>query len=277
MGCSTSKAEDVNRERVRRRQRDNLRIKEGPHVTASAYSHPRTGVHEAHGSGATTSTGNGEVPRTTAKEIAGGQSAATTGSRDGNEEVVYGSSYTNRKNKEYDLLHDIVKQTKSSFIDVGGRGAGMGMLEEEDAVERSQVYARKIEDLNVTSAAAAAAVSAHSAQQSQQQPSLLSSSLGHSALPHTIFDLPLPAFNAPITAAHDAAPYSPSSSFPSSLPPVLVLLVSTLAAPMSSATTSDCVWVAHAAATVGSSLSTVKLKDSGKIVLTFEELSTDRR
>lgn len=57
---------------------------------------------------------------------------------------AYGTSYTNRKTKEYDLLNDIVKQTRNNFIDVSAKS---GQLDEDDLIERGQKYVRNLHDI----------------------------------------------------------------------------------------------------------------------------------
>ena len=68
-----------------------------------------------------------DVPRTSAQDIAssGPASSADGGGAgsvgDGSE--LYGSSYTNRRTREADILHDIVRQTRRNFIDVANNAA----------------------------------------------------------------------------------------------------------------------------------------------------------
>lgn len=56
----------------------------------------------------------------------------------------YGTSYTNRKTKEYDLLNDIVKQTRNNFIDVSAKS---GQLDEDDLLERGQKYVKNLSEI----------------------------------------------------------------------------------------------------------------------------------
>ena len=65
-----------------------------------------------------------DVPRTSAQDITsstGASTAADGGVGDGSE--LYGSSYTNRRTREADILHDIVRQTRQNFIDVATAAA----------------------------------------------------------------------------------------------------------------------------------------------------------
>jgi hypothetical protein len=57
---------------------------------------------------------------------------------------AYGTSYTNRKTKEYDLLNDIVKQTRNNFIDVSAKS---GQLDEDDLLERGQKYVKNLSEI----------------------------------------------------------------------------------------------------------------------------------
>ena len=90
-----------------------------------------------------------DIPRTTAQEIVSASKAqalpspSTTHPPD-DSGAVYGSSYTNRRSREFDLLHDIVKQTRNAFIDVGVKAAGGG-IDEEDLAERSMLYTRQLQ------------------------------------------------------------------------------------------------------------------------------------
>ena len=67
--------------------------------------------------------------------------------------ATYGTSYTNRKTREYDLLNDIVKQTSRNFIDVSA--ASRGVLDEEDLVERGQKYVKNLSDIPASHSAVA--------------------------------------------------------------------------------------------------------------------------
>lgn len=56
----------------------------------------------------------------------------------------YGSSYAQRKTKEYDILNDIVKQTRNNFIDVSSKP---GTLDDEDLIERGNRYVRILSEM----------------------------------------------------------------------------------------------------------------------------------
>jgi len=101
------------------------------------------------------------IPRSIARDQplaasyrADGSGAGSGGAPGGGE---YGTSYTNRKTKEHELLSDIVKQTRQNFIDVsqgmaaaggaGGRHAAHTALDEEDLVERGNKYVRHLSEL----------------------------------------------------------------------------------------------------------------------------------
>jgi len=79
------------------------------------------------------------IPRSLARDQPLGTSYKSDG--DGG---VYGTSYTNRKTREYDLLNDIVKQTRGAFIDVSAKG---GTLDEDDLLERGQKYVNNLADI----------------------------------------------------------------------------------------------------------------------------------
>jgi hypothetical protein len=57
---------------------------------------------------------------------------------------AYGTSYTTRKTKEYNLLNDIVKQTRNNFIDVSAKS---GAVDEDDLLERGQKYVKNLSEI----------------------------------------------------------------------------------------------------------------------------------
>ena len=155
--CSVPSPADVRRDRERVPGRSAQRkAPSGSSQTTTAalpHSHPSEAKDSANGHHPSAPHGV-DVPRTVAQEI-GGTTEAGAGGRGaegggaeaggaggaGDDSAVYGSSYTNRRSKEFDLLHDIVRQTRSAFIDIAQKPHA---IHEEDAQERSTLYTRHI-------------------------------------------------------------------------------------------------------------------------------------
>jgi hypothetical protein len=125
MGCNGSKREDVDRER-----RPVRPASSSPSTTGSS---TLSGDQKSQPISASS-----EVPRTANRAIHSvGSPKMLSGSVDG----VYGTSFTNRKTQEYDLLHEIVQSTRSNFIDVSAK---TDQLDDEDIQERSQKYQKQL-------------------------------------------------------------------------------------------------------------------------------------
>jgi hypothetical protein len=129
MGCLQSRDEDIrrDRERVKRRQ---------PTGAANDRQEPllRDGG------------GLDERRATRPLGIAGGagDNDATGGGGGGNGDVdIYGSSYTDRKTKEFDFMHNLVEKTQHNFIDVSQRPL---VLDDIDVEEKSHEYEQRLRE-----------------------------------------------------------------------------------------------------------------------------------
>jgi hypothetical protein len=128
-------------------ERDRERRSTRPEPTASTAAAP-----------ATASSGSGniaDVPRSQVREI------APTRGEEKSIGDAYGTSYTNRKTKEYDLLQDIVKQTRQNFIDVAAR-EHTG----DDITEREDRYNKQLAGLTAFSPSSSGGAAAQLAQSS---------------------------------------------------------------------------------------------------------------
>mmetsp|Transcript_8582 Transcript_8582/g.16413 ORF Transcript_8582/g.16413 Transcript_8582/m.16413 type:complete len:189 (+) Transcript_8582:82-648(+) len=67
---------------------------------------------------------------------------------DETEGVVYGTSYTNKKTKEYNFLHDIVTKTRSDFIDVSQQPQDVT----DNMDDRTEIYAKRLASLGLATA-----------------------------------------------------------------------------------------------------------------------------
>jgi len=238
MGCNSSRQEDVRRDRERVPHRAPQQRK-----AASSSTHPQEQKDPLNGHHSAPS--GVDVPRTTAQEIAPASndaadaSTVNAGGDAGTDEAVYGSSYTNRRTKELDLLHDIVRHTRGAFIDVAQRPQ---QIHEEDITERSTIYSKHIQLI-------------------QQQPT-----------PHH--------------TTHSATPAPPPSSsllsstllsHTSAVPSLFALPVGGGAGDVEGwskgvVSIEEREWVTAVAREVTSAIEGARLKDVGKIVLSFEEL-----
>ena len=159
------------------------------HKDASNAGHSSSSTHANGHSSPLPAAHPSDVPRTTAQEInpfpSGKDPSAVPPSTaaaaaPATDESVYGSSYTNRRTREFDLLHDIVRQTRSAFIDVSQKPVA---IDEEDMTERSTLYSKHLQALQAQPTTAAAVPAA----------ALLTSTLlGGATLP-SLFALPIGA------------------------------------------------------------------------------------
>ena len=218
-----------------------------------------------------------DIPRTSAQDITlglGGASstaasgaAAAAAAGDGSE--LYGSSYTNRRTREVDLLHDIVRQTRSNFIDVA-TSASSAQLSSSAAAssaaasppptgkqstereERSRVYATNINKITqpTTDRADREKATAGAAVTSHLSSSLLTSSL-LAAPPVVVSLLALPL------------PLSATASSGSSL---AELLSAAALRP------SDRRWLLSRAQQVSEAITEAHIATPSRLVLAFEEL-----
>ena len=132
-------------------------------ATASAANDSQQPDQPHSHSAATASSASPDIPRTSAQDIASsGAGAGVASTADGalaDGSDLYGSSYTNRRTREADILHDIVRQTRSNFIDVANSNSattatttttttdskyGTGERVAEEREERSRIYATNI-------------------------------------------------------------------------------------------------------------------------------------
>jgi hypothetical protein len=200
------------------------------------------------------------IPRTTAQEIvhtpaklgadgsaalAAGGGGATAGGGAADGDAVYSSSYTQRRTREFDLLHDIVRQTRSAFIDVTRRQQADIAEEEAERSERSVIYNKQIKQQQQTLQSAAATAPPVAAAVSS---SLLASSLlsAHSLIP-SLFSLPLAPANSSVASA----------------------VAAVKAAGLSAA---DREWLRRRATEMSEAIGQLELPDTGRIVLSFDEL-----
>ena len=168
---------------------------------------------------------------------------------------MYGSSYTQRRTREFDLLHDIVRQTRSAFIDVTRRPQPQADIAEDDGAdrtERSVVYSKQLrqQQQQLTAAAIAATVApvAGAATAASSSSSLLSSSLlsAHPLIP-SLFSLPaVPANSSAASALAAVKAAGPSAA--------------------------EHDWLRHRALQLSEAMAALELPDTGRIVLSFDEL-----
>ena len=179
---------------------------------------------------------------------AGGDAAAGAGDGD----AVYGSSYTGRRTRELELLHDIVRQTRGAFIDVSRRQQTADVAEDgAERSERSGAYSRQIR------------------QQQQQQQQQTAAAVPSSALAAAAASSSLLPSSSSLLSAH---PVIPS---PFSLPaaPASSSVASALAAVKAAGlTAADRDWLRRRAGELTRAMEALQLPDAGTIVLSFDQL-----
>lgn len=172
MGCNNSKQQDVHQDRLRR-QRDEkdqfTNIVQSPQVQRAININ---------------SDGND----------GGNSNEELQQSDDETDMDQYGTSFTNKKTQEFDILHHIVAQTRNNFIDVSQ--SPTQLLDAVESADRSNVYTQHLSQMRM--------------------PNVLRSSLF--ALPCSALDgIPTtvdPASNLPTPAAAIIASLTLSSIYP---------------------------------------------------------------
>lgn len=211
------------------------------------------------------------IPRSLAVDhplIGSLKSGGLMGPRSVDDGAAYGTSYTNRKTREYDLLNDIVKQTRHNFIDVSAKSA---QLDEEDLIERGQKYAKNLSEIPTSDATHTSANNA---------------SYNSFGVYYSAMDLPPPSSDIVkrvVTRTSDAGRHAPSalaagiaqrrSSFTGEVDYAsLVHLLATAAV-----AGADVEFAAVASSQLAAAIAADSAQPSeGKIVLTFEELLQDK-
>ena len=242
---------------------------------------PRTSAQDIAATAA--QSGNAPPPAATAGPGAGGGGG---GAADGSE--LYGSSYTNRRTREADLLHDIVRQTRSNFIDVatstsaaaaaaassssssaagpalrvlggaanpGGRyGSGERLTEERE--ERSRTYTANLDKHTAAASGATAAAADRLDRDGKKDTTHLSSSLLTSSL-----------LAAPLVAVSVL-----SLPLPLSLPSHTTSTAVSDLLSTASLRAADRRWLLTRAQLVSETVADLHVTSSGKLVLAFDEL-----
>jgi len=226
--CNSSKQNDVRKDRSR------LDRSGAPDGQSQANARPSSSTAVGSGQAATHPT---NIAPTPAKGISSSQASGGSG-----DDGLYGTSYTNKKTKEYDLLHDIVKQTRSNFIDCGEKTSGM---DEEEIQRRAEFYECSIKSTSFN-------------QQSNQ--------VAKMANRPNIFDLPINHYVLQLN--------NPGTSTISVSKDKEEIDISSLVLVLTSASISpaDLTFIGSNSMSISSALEQMQIVDQGQIVKSFEQL-----